>query len=81
MCMKICWKGHTRYTEFRGDRELRAEIAKFYEEEYGFHIDDTAVYVTASGTHAMCLAFCAIFDPGDEVIVHGAILTLIISTR
>ena len=64
-------KGHTRYTEFRGDRELRAEIAKFYEEEYGFHIDDTSVYVTASGTHAMCLAFCAILDPGDEVIVHG----------
>ncbi len=48
-----------------------SEIAKFYEEEYGFHIDDTAVYVTASGTHAMCLAFCAILDPGDEVIVHG----------
>lgn len=64
-------KGYTRYTEFRGDRELRTEIAKFYEEEYGFHIDDTAIYVTASGTHAMCLAFCAILDPGDEVIVHG----------
>ena len=31
-------KGYTRYTEFRGDRELRTEIAKFYEEEYGFHI-------------------------------------------
>lgn len=64
-------KGHTKYTDFRGDPELRAEIANYYQEEYGYTVDDTEIHVTASATHAMFLAFCAILDPGDEVIIHA----------
>lgn len=67
--------GHTRYTDFRGDPELREEIAKFYKEEYNYEVSDEEICVTASGTHAMCLAFCAVLDPGDEVIIHAPYYT------
>lgn len=32
--------GHTKYTEFRGDPELRQEISKFYKEEYNMDVAD-----------------------------------------
>lgn len=64
-------KGHTKYTDFRGDPELRDEIAKFYKEEYGYDVSDKEIHVTTSATHGMCLALCAVLDPGDEVIVHA----------
>lgn len=67
--------GHTKYTDFRGDPELRQEIANFYREEYGYEVSDEEICVTSSGTHAMCLAFCAILDPGDEVIIHAPYYT------
>lgn len=67
--------GHTKYTDFRGDAELRQEIAKYYEEEYGMDVADDEIFVTSSGTHAMCLAFCAMLDPGDEVIIHAPFYT------
>ena len=33
--------GHTKYTEFRGDPELRAEICKFYKDEYDMDVTET----------------------------------------
>lgn len=68
-------KGHTKYTDFRGDAELRQEICNYYKEEYDYEVDDEEIFVTASGTHAMCLAFCSILDPGDEVIIHAPYYT------
>lgn len=68
-------KGHTKYTDFRGDAELRQEIRNYYKEEYDYEVDDEEIFVTASGTHAMCLAFCSILDPGDEVIIHAPYYT------
>lgn len=68
-------KGHTKYTDFRGDAELRQEIRNYYKEEYDYEVDDEEIFVTASGTHAMCLAFCGILDPGDEVIIHAPYYT------
>lgn len=59
--------GHTKYTDFRGDPELRAEIIKYYKEEYDMDVDDSEIFVTASGTHAMCLAFCATLDPETKL--------------
>lgn len=68
-------KGHTKYTDFRGDVELRQEIQTFYKEDFGYDVADEEIFVTASGTHAMCLAFCSILDPGDEVIIHAPYYT------
>lgn len=61
--------GHTKYTETRGDPELRSEIAAFYQKQYAMTIRDEEIMVTASGCIAMYLALEAILDDGDEVIV------------
>ncbi|MBV1758164.1 MAG: pyridoxal phosphate-dependent aminotransferase [Dethiosulfatibacter sp.] len=67
--------GHTKYTDFRGDPELRAEILKTYKEDYGVVLDDTEIMVVASGCLAMYLVLEAILDDGDEVIIHAPYFT------
>ena len=67
--------GHTKYTDFRGDPELRAEICKFYKEEYGMDVKDEEVFVCASGCLAMYLVLEAILDDGDEVIMQAPYFT------
>lgn len=67
--------GHTKYTDFRGDPELRNEICKFYREEYGMRVSDKEVFVAASGCLAMYLALEAILDDGDEVIMQAPYFT------
>lgn len=61
--------GHTKYTDFRGDPELRNEIVRFYDEAYGMQVKDGQVMITTSGCIAMYLVMEAILDDGDEVIV------------
>ena len=61
--------GYTKYTDCRGYKELREEIAKYYKEEFGMQVSDEEIMVTASGCIAMYLALEAILDDGDEVIV------------
>lgn len=67
--------GHTKYTEFQGDPELRREIIKFYKEEYDMDIADDEVYICASGCLGMYLALEAILDDGDEVIMQAPYFT------
>ncbi len=61
--------GHTHYTAFRGDPELRAEVVKFYKDEYGVEISDEEVYVVTSGNMGMYIALFTCINPGDEVLV------------
>lgn len=67
--------GHTKYTDFRGDPELRQEIVRFYQEEYDVQIEDEEVFVTASACLGMFLALEAIIDDGDEVIMQAPYFT------
>jgi len=67
--------GHTKYTDFRGDPELRDEICKFYKEEYNLNVKDEEVFVCASGCLGMYLALEAIIDDGDEVILQAPFFT------
>lgn len=67
--------GHTKYTEFRGDPELRSEICKFYKEEYDMDVKDEEVFVCASACLGMYLALEAIIDDGDEVILQAPFFT------
>lgn len=67
--------GYTKYTDFRGDPELRYEILKFYKEEYNLTVKDEEIFVTASGCLAMYLALEAILDDGDEVIMQSPYFT------
>lgn len=68
-------KGHTRYTDFRGDPELRQAIRTYYAEDFGVDLTDEEIMVTASACLGMYLALEATLDPGDEVIIHGPYFT------
>ena len=61
--------GRTHYTHSMGRRELRAAIAGWHAEQYGTTIDPDAVIVTMGSSPALLLAFQALCDPGDEVIL------------
>lgn len=68
-------RGHTKYTDFRGDPELRAEIVKFYKEDYNMDVADEEVFVCTSGCEGMFLALQTILDDGDEVIIQAPYFT------
>jgi len=61
-------EGHTRYTEFLGDEDLRKATIKAYKEDYDYDFKEDEIIITAGGTHAMYLTMEAILDEGDEVI-------------
>ena len=67
--------GHTKYTDFRGDPELRQAIIDYYKEEYKMDIADEEIFVAASGCLAMYLVLEAIVDDGDEVILQAPFFT------
>ncbi|MGX8774811.1 MAG: aminotransferase class I/II-fold pyridoxal phosphate-dependent enzyme, partial [Bacillota bacterium] len=67
--------GHTKYTDFRGDPELRRAIIKYYKEEYDMDVVDDEVFIAASGCLAMYLVLEAIVDDGDEVIMQAPFFT------
>ena len=67
--------GHTKYTDFRGDPELREAIRKMYREDFNISFADEEIMVTASACLGMYLALEAIVDDGDEVIIHEPCFT------
>lgn len=68
-------KGHTKYTDFRGDPELRDEVRKFYKEEYDIDVAEDEVFIAASASLGMYLTLTAILDPDDEVIMQAPFFT------
>lgn len=67
--------GHTHYTDFRGDPELRQAIADFYKEEYDMTVRDEEIFVCASACLGMYLVLEAVLDTGDEVILQTPYFT------
>lgn len=67
--------GHTHYTDFFGDPELRDEICNYYREDFAMDVKREEVMIATSGCHAMWLALEAILDDGDEVIIHDPFFT------
>lgn len=63
-------RGKTFYTSNTGLKELRAEISKYLERKIGVSYDaDSEIIVTVGGSEAIDIAFRAMLDPGDEVLV------------
>lgn len=63
-------KGRTYYTSNAGLKELRGEIAAFLERHYDMHYEPyDEILVTVGGSEAIDLAFRAMLNPGDEVII------------
>lgn len=67
--------GHTKYTEFQGDGELRTAICRAYQEDYNCLFDKDNIMITSGGTHAMFLLMESVLDEGDEVIVIAPFYT------
>ena len=68
-------RGYTKYSAFRGDPELRAEICKFYKEEYNMDVKDEEVFVCTSACLGMYQVLEAILDDGDEVLMQAPYFT------
>ena len=63
-------KGITRYTPTAGFPELRQAVAQNLEHRYGVRYDpESEIVITVGSSQAMDLAFRAILDSGDEVIM------------
>ena len=63
-------KGKTCYSPNAGLKSLRDEISAFMQRRYGLSYDPAhEIIVTVGGSEAIDLAFRAMLDPGDEVIV------------
>ncbi len=62
-------QNQTRYTPVGGPAELRAAIARRVSEDTGLPFTAAQVSATAGAKEALFLAFLALCDEGDEVIV------------
>lgn len=59
------------YSHSRGLPELRERLADYYAKQYGVPADpETEIIITAGSKMAIHMAFMAILNPGDEVIIH-----------
>ncbi len=64
-------QGYTSYTSNKGMAELRKDIVKFLDWRYGLAYDwDSEMLVTVGASEGMDLAFRAILNPGERVLVH-----------
>lgn len=59
--------GFNKYSQTTGDQELRGKIAAQVSAEFGWEVP--AVLVASGVSGGLLLAFMALVDPGDEVIV------------
>ncbi len=57
------------YTEALGIPPLRERIARHYQEAYGVAVSPSEVIVTAGSSAAFVLAFLALLDEGDELLM------------
>ncbi len=64
--------GETHYTHSLGIKELREAICDYYANAYGVeNINPDRVVITSGSSPAFLLAFGAIMDPGDEIILSN----------
>lgn len=63
-------KGRTFYTSNSGLKELRNEIANYMKRTQGISYDPAhEIIITVGGSEAIDLAFRAMINPGDEVLI------------
>jgi aspartate aminotransferase len=62
-------KGQTKYTPTPSFPELRAAIAEKFNRENNLPYKPEQITVGAGGKHCLYMAFMAVLDPGDEVLI------------
>lgn len=66
---KAMKEGRTHYTHSMGILQLREAICEHYEGRYGVVLSPDRVIVTAGTSPGLFLAFAALLEPGDEVVL------------
>jgi aspartate/methionine/tyrosine aminotransferase len=61
--------GKLFYTPALGIPELRAAIARFYQERYGVAVPASRIIITSGASGALLLAIGVLIDPGDAVLM------------
>ncbi len=64
-------EGHTHYTHSLGIIELREAVRSHYRNTYDVDIDPGRVIVTSGTSPALFMAFSALLNPGDEIIISN----------
>ncbi len=64
-------EGKTKYTHSLGILPLREAIAQHYHAKYSVEVSPDRILVTAGTSPAMWMAFSALLEPGDEVILSN----------
>jgi aspartate/methionine/tyrosine aminotransferase len=64
-------EGKTKYTHSLGILPLREAIAQHYHAKYRVEVSPDRILVTAGTSPAMWMAFSALLEPGDEVILSN----------
>lgn len=68
--IKALQEGKTFYTSNSGLKELRAGISEFLARKYDLHYDPMEeMLMTVGGSEGIDIAFRAMLDPGDEVLI------------
>src|SRR5436189_4398411 len=62
-------KGQTKYTPTPSIPELRQAIAKKFNADNGLPYAPEQITIGAGGKHCLYMAFMALLNPGDEVII------------
>jgi aspartate/methionine/tyrosine aminotransferase len=62
-------EGHTHYTHSLGIYELRENISEYFLNTYQVSVDPDQIIVTSGSSPAIFLAFSALLEKGDEVII------------
>ncbi len=62
-------KGRTYYTSNAGLLPLREQISIYLQSRFQLPYEPDEILVTVGGSEAINIAFCAMLDPGDEVII------------
>ncbi len=61
--------GYTHYTPTLGLSELRARIAKFYQEKYDLEVNPSRIIVTPGASGALALVLGILINPQDGVLM------------
>ncbi len=62
-------EGHTHYTHSLGLFELREGISNHFQKTYNVSVDPEQIVVTSGSSPAIFLAFAALLEKGDQVII------------
>ncbi|MDF2800891.1 MAG: Aspartate aminotransferase [Anaerocolumna sp.] len=67
--IKAINEGFTRYTPASGTDELKSAVCKKFKEFNNINYKPEQIVISNGGKHSLTNVFCAILNPGDEVII------------